>query len=167
MTKTKLNLSKCFGQKAQESCPDNSYLVMNRVEEDIENSCHEHLPMKGRWFSVKWSNKKDTLGEEKFINCVESERRLIKHQQTRDLYERRAGRARRVLLCLVGDNSEEALESRRKLQFKLANLESTIKPCYDYCRYADREHCTAQQLLLDETGHAYDMLKNVHDYENM
>ena len=135
MPKTKLNPSMSYyalAKRHKKVVPDYSYLVMNRVEEDVENSCYEHLPTKGRWFSVKWSNKKDTLGEQQFINCVESKRRLIKHQQTCDLYERRAGRARRALLRLVGDNSEEALESGRKLQFKLANLESTIEHCYEY-----------------------------------
>jgi hypothetical protein len=101
------------------------------------------------------------------MNCVESKRRFIKHQQTCDIYERRAGRARRALLRLVGDNSKEAVDSRRKLGFKLAGLEDTIEQCYEYCRYADMEHGSAQQYLLDETGHEYNKLKNVEEYENM
>ena len=140
---------------------------MKRVEEDGENSCHEHSPTKGKWFSVEWTNKKNTLGEQQFINCVESKRRVMKHQQTCDLYERRAGKARRTLLCLVGDDSEEATEKGRKLRHKLTSLESTIDKCYEHCRCADMEHETAQQVLLRETGHQYDRLRNVDEYERI
>ena len=156
-----------FIKRQKKVLPDYSYLVMERVEEDTENSCNKHLPSKGRWFSIEWSNKKDSLGEREFINCVESKRRFIKHQQTCDLYERRARNTQRALLRLVGDSSKDAIEKGHQLKIKLASLESTIEKCYDYCCCADLEHCTAQQVLLDVTGHDYVKLKNVDKYENL